>query len=91
MFNIFKVVSVRVNLPPAARQVLLSFYEMNFLYFVVHHQWSDTFKAKEKLKQATLMTKYNSCRRKEEPAILISRLLLRMRRTYVASIRLDFR
>ena len=28
--------------------------------------------------------------RQEEPAILISRLLLRMRRMYVASIRLDF-
>ena len=28
--------------------------------------------------------------RKEEPAILISRLLLRMCRMYVASIRLDF-
>ena len=28
-------------------------------------------------------------RRQEEPAILISRLLLRMRRMYVASIRLD--
>ena len=26
----------------------------------------------------------------EEPAILIARLLLRMRRMYVASIRLDF-
>ena len=30
------------------------------------------------------------CRRQEEPAILISRFLLRMRRMYVASIRLDF-
>ena len=30
------------------------------------------------------------CGRQEEPAILISRLLLRMRRMYVASIRLDF-
>ena len=30
------------------------------------------------------------CARQEKPAILISRLLLRMRRTYVASIRLDF-
>ena len=29
------------------------------------------------------------CGRQEEPAILISRLLLRMRRMYVASIRLD--
>ena len=29
------------------------------------------------------------CGRQEEPAILISRLLLRMRRIYVASIRLD--
>ena len=29
-------------------------------------------------------------KRQEEPAILISRLLLRMRRTYVDSIRLDF-
>ena len=29
------------------------------------------------------------CGRKEEPAILISRLLLRMRRMYVASIRLE--
>ena len=28
--------------------------------------------------------------RQEEPAILISRLLLRMRRMYAASIRLDF-
>ena len=48
------------------------------------------FQSKRKLKQATLMTRYNSCRRQEEPAILISRLLLRMRRTYVARIRLDF-
>ena len=31
MFNIFKVVIVRVNRPPVARQVPLSFYEMNFL------------------------------------------------------------
>ena len=30
------------------------------------------------------------CRRQEEPAILISRLLLRMRLLYVSSIRLDF-
>ena len=30
------------------------------------------------------------CWRQEEPTILISRLLLRMRRTYVDSIRLDF-
>ena len=30
------------------------------------------------------------CGRQEEPAILISRLLLRMRHMYVASIRLDF-
>ena len=30
------------------------------------------------------------CGRQEESAILISRLLLRMRRMYVASIRLDF-
>ena len=30
------------------------------------------------------------CGRKEEPAILISRFLLRMRRMYVARIRLDF-
>ena len=32
---------------------------------------------------------YN-CGRQEEPAILFSRLLLRMRRMYVASISLDF-
>ena len=32
---------------------------------------------------------YHYCGRREEPAILISRLLLRMRRMYVASIRLD--
>ena len=31
-----------------------------------------------------------NCGRQEEPAILISRLLLRTRRMYVASIRLDF-
>ena len=30
------------------------------------------------------------CGRQEEPAILISKLLLRMRRMYVSSIRLDF-
>ena len=30
------------------------------------------------------------CGRQEEPAILISRLVLRMRRTYVVSICLDF-
>ena len=30
------------------------------------------------------------CGRQEEPAVLISRLLLRMRRMYVASVRLDF-
>ena len=30
------------------------------------------------------------CGRQEEPAFLISRFLLRMRRTHVASIRLDF-
>ena len=30
-----------------------------------------------------------NCRRQEEPAILISRLLIRMRRMYVANIRLD--
>ena len=33
---------------------------------------------------------YYYCGRQEEPAILISRLLLRMRHMYVASIRLDF-
>ena len=36
---------------------------------------------------------YEKClfnERQEEPAILISRLLSRMRRMYVASIRLDF-
>ena len=32
---------------------------------------------------------YHYCGRPGEPAILISRLLLRMRRMYVASIRLD--
>ena len=31
-----------------------------------------------------------NCGRKEEPTILISRLLLRMRHMYVTSIRLDF-
>ena len=31
-----------------------------------------------------------NCGRQEEPAILIFRLLLRMRRMYVASIHLDF-
>ena len=31
-----------------------------------------------------------NCRQQEEPAILISRLLLRMRRMYEASICLDF-
>ena len=31
MFNTFKVVIARVNVPPVARQVVLSFYEMNFL------------------------------------------------------------
>ena len=31
-----------------------------------------------------------NCGRQEEPVILNSRLLLRMRRMYVASIRLDF-
>jgi len=31
-----------------------------------------------------------NCERQEEPAILISRLLFRMRRMYVANIRLDF-
>ena len=31
-----------------------------------------------------------NCGRQEEPAILISRLLLRMRRIYVPSIRFDF-
>ena len=31
-----------------------------------------------------------SCGRQEEPAILMSRLLLRMRRLYVAGIHLDF-
>ena len=31
-----------------------------------------------------------NCGREEEPAILISGLLLRMPRTYVAIIRLDF-
>ena len=31
-----------------------------------------------------------NCQRQEEPAILISRLLIRMRRMYVVSIRLDF-
>ena len=30
------------------------------------------------------------CERQEEPAILISRLVLHMRRVYVASIRLNF-
>ena len=33
---------------------------------------------------------HDYCGRQEVPAILISRLLLRMRRMYVASIRLDF-
>ena len=33
---------------------------------------------------------FSYCGRQEEPAILISRLLLRMRRMYVASIRLNF-
>ena len=33
---------------------------------------------------------FSICGRQEEPAILISRLLLRMRRMYVASIGLDF-
>ena len=32
----------------------------------------------------------NNCGRQEEPAMLTSRLLLRMRRMYVDSIRLDF-
>jgi len=31
MFNTLEVVIARVNFPPVARQVLLSFYEMNFL------------------------------------------------------------
>ena len=37
-----------------------------------------------------IVKKNNHCRRQEEPAILISALLLRMCRMYVASIRLDF-
>ena len=32
----------------------------------------------------------SSCGRQEEPAILISRLFLRMRHMYVDSVRLDF-
>ena len=32
---------------------------------------------------------YYHCRRQDEPAVLISKLLLRMRPMYVASIRLD--
>ena len=39
---------------------------------------------------AIYFTNITNCERQEEPAILISRLLLRMRRMYVASIRLDF-
>ena len=37
-----------------------------------------------------LLDLYYCCGRQEEPAILISKLLLRMRRMYVASNRLDF-
>ena len=37
-----------------------------------------------------IKTLQSNCGRQEEPTILISRLLLRMRRMYVASIRLDF-
>ena len=40
-------------------------------------------------REGDLIKPFN-CRREEEPGILISRLLIRMRRMYVASIRLDF-
>ena len=40
-------------------------------------------------REGDLIKPFN-CRRQEEPAILISRLLIRMRRMYLASIRLDF-
>ena len=36
------------------------------------------------------LSHHSNCARQEEPAILISRMLLRMRRMYVTSIRLDF-
>ena len=38
---------------------------------------------------SSFSSSYHYCGRPGEPAILISRLLLRMRRMYVASIRLD--
>ena len=43
----------------------------------------------ELLHELTL-SEIDYCGRQEKPAILISRLLLRMRRMYVTSIRLDF-
>ena len=41
-------------------------------------------------KETPLGFHWSYCGRQEEPAFLISRLLLRMRRMYVASSRLDF-
>ena len=43
----------------------------------------------ELLNELTL-SEIDYCGRQEKPAMLISRLLLRMRRMYVTSIRLDF-
>ena len=42
------------------------------------------------VKDLSSLATYRYCGRQEEPAILIFRLLLRMRGMYVASIRLDF-
>ena len=54
---------------------------------------SPSFKVKSDLIMmewyASCILSFHYCGRQEEPAILISRLLLRMRRMYVASIRLD--
>ena len=41
-------------------------------------------------KKLLMIIDHVNCRQQEEPAILISRLLLRMRRMYEASICLDF-
>ena len=77
----------------------LFLFGVRFLY----PQWFGTWKKIEQNKQKSTLFKKSTCiwcslsshglfncGRQEEPAILISRLLLRMRRMYVASIRFYF-
>ena len=76
------------NAPPHKRRCVTT---LKTAVDYVHDEWFPFFLKKIiSLDQTKVTLNWPYCGRQEEPPILISRLLLRMRSMYVASIRLDF-